>query len=106
VRVDGLAEAAKAMLATIQANMLARATAFRDTNTRPAKTYDEFKQILEGPGGFIRVHWAGTGEDEDQIKEETKATIRCFPFEKPEGEGVCFYTGKRTDRVAIFARAY
>ena len=72
----------------------------------PASSYDEFKQILEGPGGFIRVHWAGTGEDEDQIKEETKATIRCFPFDKPEGEGVCFYTGKRTDRVAIFARAY
>jgi prolyl-tRNA synthetase len=106
VSVGGLAEATKAMLATIQANMLARATAFRDANTRTALNYDEFKQILEGPGGFIRVHWAGTGEDEDQIKEETKATIRCFPFEKPEGDGVCFYTGQRTDRVAIFARAY
>ncbi|MGE5602290.1 MAG: proline--tRNA ligase [Nitrososphaerales archaeon] len=106
VSVDGLGEATKAMLATIQANMLARATAFRDANTRTAKNYDEFRQILEGPGGFIRVHWAGTGEDEDRIKEETKATIRCFPFEKPEGEGVCFYTGKRTGRIAIFARAY
>ena len=52
------------------------------------------------------MHWAGTNEDEDRIKEETKATVRCFPFDKPEGEGVCFYTGKRTDRVAIFARAY
>ena len=106
VSVDGLVQATKDMLATIQASMLARATAFRETNTRTASSYDEFKQILEGPGGFIRVHWAGTGEDEDLIKEETKATIRCFPLEKPEGEGVCFYTGKRTDRVAIFARAY
>lgn len=106
VNVDGLAEATNAMLATIQANMLARATAFRDANTRTAKNYDEFKQILEGPGGFIRVHWAGTGADEERIKEETKATIRCFPLEKPEGEGICFYTGERTDRVAIFARAY
>ncbi|MDO8616607.1 MAG: hypothetical protein Q7T33_12880, partial [Dehalococcoidia bacterium] len=44
--------------------------------------------------------------DEDRIKEETKATLRCFPFDKPEGEGICFYTGKRTERVAIFARAY
>jgi prolyl-tRNA synthetase len=106
VSVDGLAQATKDMLATIQGNMLARAIAFRDANTRSAASYDRFKQILEGPGGFIRVHWAGTGEDEDQIKDETKATIRCFPFEKPEGEGVCFYTGKRTDQVAIFARAY
>lgn len=106
VSADSVVQATKDMLTTIQDAMLARATAFRDANTRTARSYDEFKQILEGPGGFIRVHWAGTGEDEDRIKEETKATVRCFPFEKPEGEGVCFYTGQRTDRVAIFARAY
>jgi prolyl-tRNA synthetase len=106
VPVDGVADAAKVMLVTIQAAMLARATTFRDANTRTAHSYDEFKQILEAEGGFIRVHWAGAGEDEDHIKEETKATIRCFPFDPPEGEGICFYTGKRTDRVAIFARAY
>ncbi len=106
VPVDSLASAVKEMLAIIQANLLRRATEYRDANTRTAKTYDEFKQVLEAQGGFIRVHWAGTGEDEDRIKEETKATIRCFPFEKSEGEGVCFYTGQRTDQVAIFARAY
>ena len=79
----------------------------RDANTRTGiRSYDEFKQVLESQGGFLRVHWAGSGEDEDAIKAETKATIRCFPFEAPEGEGVRFYTGKRTDRVAIFARAY
>ena len=71
-----------------------------------SSSYDEFKQVMESKGGFIRVHWAGTGEDEDRIKEETKATIRCFPLDKPEGEGVCFYTGRRTEQVAIFARAY
>ncbi len=106
VPVDGVAEATKGMLTAIQAAMLQRATTFRDANTHTARSYDEFKQILEGQAGFIRVHWAGASEDEDRIKEETKATIRCFPFEKPEGEGVCFYTGKRTDRVAVFARAY
>ncbi len=106
VPVDGLTAVVQEMLTTIQANLLRRATEYRDANTRTAKTYDEFKQVLEAQGGFIRVHWAGTGEDEDRIKEETKATIRCFPFEKPEGEGACFYTGQRTDQVAIFARAY
>ncbi len=106
VPVDGIAGATKELLTTIQAAMLQRATAFRDANTHTARNYDEFKQMLEGNAGFIRVHWAGASEDEDRIKEETKATIRCFPFEKPEGEGLCFYTGKRTDRVAVFARAY
>ena len=106
VPVDGIAAATADMLAVIQAGMLARATQFRDENTRTVTNFDEFKQVLETQGGFIRVHWAGTGEDEDAIKEATKATIRCFPFDPPEGEGVCFYTGKRTDQVAIFARAY
>ena len=86
--------------------MLQRATDFRETNTRTVRDYDEFKQVLEAHGGFIRVHWAGASEDEDRIKEETKATIRCYPFDAPEGEGVCFYTGQKTDRVALFARAY
>jgi prolyl-tRNA synthetase len=40
------------------------------------------------------------------VKEETKATVRCYPLDTPEGEGVCFYTGQRTSRIAIFARAY
>ena len=106
VPVAQIAQAASDMLTTIQAAMLQRATEFRETNTRTVKDYDEFKQVLDGPGGFIRVHWAGSNEDEDAIKDETKATIRCYPFDTPEGEGVCFYTGKRTSRVAIFARAY
>jgi len=64
------------------------------------------KEVLDGPGGFCRVWWDGSSEDEDQIKEETKATIRCLPLDQPEGSGVCFYTGRPAARVAIFGRAY
>jgi prolyl-tRNA synthetase len=106
VSVDGVAQATQDMLDTIQAAMLDRATKFREANTRSASSYDELKQILEGEGGFVRAHWAGTGEDEDRIKEETKATIRCFPFDGQGDAGTCFYTGKPTKEVAIFARAY
>ena len=106
IPVDGVGQAAQDMLTQIQAGLLRRATEFRDANTRTVSSYDEFKQVLEGQGGFIRVHWAGSNEDEDRIKEETKATVRCYPFDAAEDEGVCFYTGQRTSRVAIFARAY
>ena len=106
VPAAGAGAAVTDMLDTIQAAMLRRATEFRDANTRTVQSYDEFKQVLEGPGGFLRVHWAGSNEDEDRIKEETKATIRCFPFDAAADEGTCFYTGKKTDRVALFARAY
>ncbi len=76
VPVTGVAQATHDMLVTLQAALLARATAFRDANTRSVRNYAEFKEVLDGPGGFIRVHWAGSDEDEDRIKEETKATIR------------------------------
>jgi prolyl-tRNA synthetase len=106
VPVAGVADAVSEILAAIQAAMLRRATEFRDANTLSASSYEEFKEVLESKGGFVRVHWAGTSQDEDSIKEETKATVRCYPFNPPEGTGTCFYTGKKTDRVAIFARAY
>ncbi len=90
----------------IQANLLARATAFRDANIFDVKSYGELQEVLDGPGGFCRAWWDGSGEDEDRIKEETKATIRCFPLEQPEGSGTCFYTGRPATRMAIFGRAY
>lgn len=102
----GLAAQVSEMLKTIQATLLERATRFRDENTHRVESYEEFKEVLATKGGFIRVHWAGTSEDEDRIKEETKATIRCYPLETPEGRGRCFFTGQETDRIAIFARAY
>ncbi len=99
-------DAVRNLLVEIQAGLLRQATEFRDANTRSVSSYDDFRQLIDGDGGFIRVHWAGSDEDEDTIKEETKATIRCFPEDADEGEGVCFYTGKKTTQVAIFARAY
>ena len=106
VSQDSLASTVEEILAEIQNHLFQKAKDFRDENTYRVETYDDFKTTLEEKGGFIRVHWAGTSEDEDKIKEQTRATIRCFPLNPPEGQGRCFYTGKKTDRIAIFARAY
>jgi len=57
-------------------------------------------------GGFIMAHWDGTSETEERIKEETKATIRCIPFDAPEEDGNCILTGKPSKRRVVFARAY
>ena len=106
VPVDGVVGQVQALLAKVQASLLQQATDFREANTHRLASYDEFKTVLSEQGGFIRVHWAGTGDDEARIQEETKATLRCLPLDAPEGEGVCFFTGQKTDQVAIFARAY
>ncbi|MCB8950701.1 MAG: proline--tRNA ligase [Ardenticatenales bacterium] len=104
VSQDGLAARVKELLTEIHVGMLDKATRFRDANTHDVSDYAGFKEAIQT--GFARVWWAGGNEDELRVKEETKATIRCFPLEQPGGGGVCFYTGKPADRVAIFSRAY
>jgi prolyl-tRNA synthetase len=57
-------------------------------------------------GGFVSAHWDGTSETEDQIKDKTKATIRCIPLDNPLEDGVCILTGKPSAQRVLFARAY
>ncbi|HRQ40292.1 MAG TPA: proline--tRNA ligase [Chloroflexota bacterium] len=104
VSQDGLAHTVTALLADIQQAMLDKATRFRDENTHDVTNYGDFKTAVST--GFARVWWAGSDADETRVKEETKATIRCFPLAQPGGEGVCFYTGQPATRQAIFGRAY
>ncbi len=104
VSQEGIAQTVQGLLTTIQAEMLARATQFRDANIHEIATYDEFKEKVQS--GFARAWWAGSDADEKQVQQETKATHRCYPLAQPGGEGVCFFTGKKATRQAIFGRAY
>ncbi len=92
------------LLRTIQDDMLKVTTTYRDENTREAKTYDEFKQLLEEHKGFVKVHWKDNPDIEQKIKEETKATSRARLEET--SEGVDFYTGEPTSDVWLFAQSY
>ncbi len=104
VPIADAAETVTQMLDTIQADMLKRATDFRDANTFEPTTYDAFKEVIEE--GFARAYWCGDEACEDKAREETQATIRCLPIEQPDGEGECIVCGKSTKDLAIFARAY
>ena len=85
--------------------MFNQAKEFRNENTHDIKTYDEFKNIINN-GGFVRCGWDGDSETELKIKEETKATIRCIPFnENPKGLK-CVYSGKTAKHEVIYAKAY
>lgn len=104
VSQDGIVQTVQALLADIQQSLLNKATAFRDERTHDVGNYADFQTAIEN--GFARVWWAGSDEDETRIKQETKATIRCFPLEQPTGSGSCFFTGKPANKVAIFGRSY
>lgn len=82
-----------------------QATEFRDANIVDVSTYEELKAAVAG-GKWARGGWSGSDEDEKRVKEETQATLRCFPFDQPEGPHVCFLTREPADRVALFAKAY
>ena len=95
----------KTTLEEIQNNLFNQAKEFRNENTHDIKTYDEFKNIINN-GGFVRCGWDGDSETELKIKEETKATIRCIPFnENPKGLK-CVYSGKTAKHEVIYAKAY
>lgn len=94
------------LLQDIQQNIYNKALKFREENTRKADTWEEFVDILDNQGGFVAAHWDGTPETEDLIKEKTKATIRCIPFDNPLEEGKCILTGKPSKQRVLFARAY
>ena len=106
VPLDEIADHVMRLLQQIQQDLYQRALDFRDANTRTAKSYEEFKEILEQEGGFIRAHWNGSREVEDQIKNETKATIRCIPLNDQPEAGKCILTGEPSKQEVIFAIAY
>eukprot|EP00878_Enallax_costatus_P007145 GHUV01007488.1.p1 GENE.GHUV01007488.1~~GHUV01007488.1.p1 ORF type:complete len:525 (+),score=170.90 GHUV01007488.1:230-1576(+) len=95
----------KDLLQDVQESLLAAATAFRDENIVDVTSYDELKAAV-AEGKWARGGWAGSDDQEKQIKEETQATLRCFPFEQPAGPHTCFMTGQPAAEVAIFAKSY
>src|SRR5215813_5820064 len=100
------------LLAEIQDSLQAKALSFRRSNTHNAQTYEDFKKAVEG--GFAYSGWCGSGDCEEKIKEETRATMRCIPLDQGavlgEGGGAasgkCVYCSQPAKSRAIFARAY
>lgn len=104
--MEGLAERVKALLEEIQQQIFDKAKAYRDAHITPVDTFEAFQQVLDDKGGFVSAHWDGTAETEAQIKELTKATIRCIPLDNPQEEGRCVFSGKPSRERVLFARAY
>ncbi len=105
VAQDGLEITVRTMLDAIQANLLVKATQFRDNHIFEPEDYESFKEVIENKG-WARVWWSDSIENEAHIKEETKATIRCYPSQGISTEGRCFYSGLKTNQKVLFARAY
>lgn len=109
VAMEGIENYVKDLLIQIQKNIYQKALDYRKTQIKKVDNYEEFKTEIE-KGGFILAHWDGTAETEAKIKEDTKATIRCIPFDTylddDKEPGKCMVTGKPSACRVLFARAY
>jgi prolyl-tRNA synthetase len=106
ISTDNVYDHVTGLLNDMQSAIYKKALKFRDENTHYTDSWDDFRNIMEKNGGFIMAHWDGTRETEDKIKEETKATIRCIPFDSADEEGKCVYSGRPSQRRVLFAVSY
>jgi len=94
------------LLEEIQDSMLAKAKAILADKTTTAQSYEEFKQVLEAKGGFIKAAWCGSPECEAKVKDETGATIRIRPFQTEKPATGCVVCDKEAPETAYWARSY
>ncbi len=104
-------------MATMHEDLLNAASERLASKTLKPQSYGEMKDMLEKAGngdldsaGFYLVPWKCNEENEEFIKGDCKATIRCYPFEHnkgPPADGMtCFYSGEQATHMAIFARNF
>lgn len=116
ISIDNLRAEIEAELTAIQTAMLQKALDFRAANTHVIDDYAEFQRRVNDEGGFYLCHWDGTAETEAKIKADTKATIRCLPFENElagipaavdaEKPGKCMVSGNPSAHRVVLSRAY
>ncbi|HAH54633.1 MAG TPA: proline--tRNA ligase [Flavobacterium sp.] len=103
---DGIAIYIKNLLEQIQIDLFNKALSYREAHITEVNSFEEFKDVLERKGGFVSAHWDGTAATEEEIKNLTKATIRCIPLNGVKEAGSCILTGKSSTQRVLFAKAY
>ena len=102
--IESLNHQIPAILDDIHDNLLTEATKFRDDHTYDPKDFDEFRSLVSS--GWVYSYWCGDKACEAMIKEDTKATLRCIPFDQKFSNGKCIYCGKDAKQKAYFSKAY
>ena len=113
---EGLLQYLIKLSTEIQENLFRQAKDFKNKNTEFVASEKEFIEKIATTPGFLVSFWCGSSNCEDHIKEKTKATIRCIPFNTPDcqnipvdqmkKEGYCIVCNKDAKQKVIFAKAY
>ncbi|MDO4733753.1 MAG: proline--tRNA ligase [Lachnospiraceae bacterium] len=106
VSIENITDRLSQILNIMQHDMLERAREHLNAHTFVAKTYDEFKDIIENKPGFVKAMWCGDEACELKIKEDTTATSRCIPFEQETLAETCVCCGKPAKSMVYWGKAY
>ena len=85
--------------------MLKRTEAYREKNTIHVGTMEELINTLNEKSGFVSCYWNENSDDENRIKDLTKATLRCYLIDTDKKEKSVNEKSK-DGRLAIFSKAY
>ena len=106
---QGLAHTLRIEMDAMQQELLEAARTRREQNSVRGVTKGSFIDFIARDGGFAYGGWCGDGKCEAEIKEQTKATIRCLPdeeFQSPDKPTRCMWCDRPAVAEAVWAKAY
>lgn len=96
------------ILDSIQFTLLEKAKLRLHEHIYEVNSKEEFYEFFNDPSkkGFIKGYWSAHPWIEEEIKKDLNVTIRCIPLAQESREGVCIFTGEKTTKQVIYAKAY
>ena len=105
ISINEVSEKLKDNLDDIQSNLLETSKNFRKDNTIHVDSKAELIDTLNSTPGFVTCYWDENTSDEIEIKDLTKATLRCYLLEN-EGSEKAVNNESVEGKKAIFSKAY
>ena len=105
VLINEVSQKLKDNLDDIQSNLLETSKNFRKDNTIHVDSKAELIDTLNSTPGFVTCYWDENTSDEIEIKDLTKATLRCYLLEN-EGSAKAVNNESVEGKKAIFSKAY
>lgn len=105
VSLPELSEIVIVTLGLIQESLYKKAEERLKENTVSVDNWDDFVKAIEN-NKFVKAHWSGDEDVALEIKEQTGATVRCFPLDQEKEEGKCIKSGKPSVGRVVFAKSY
>ena len=105
VSINELNDYVQKELEDIQNKLLESSQKFRESNTVHVDSYDDLISTLNEKPGFVSCYWHENSEQEDEVKNLTKGTLRCYVINNDKLENSVNEPSQK-GKLAIFSKAY